>query len=147
MRGFTLLEVLVVIAIMSIVTSITASTMENLQQSVALKSGTDEIYRALTDARNRTLASEGGTVYGVKMSTSSVTRFVGSTYSAGAAGNEVFVFERGITATSSLINSGIPIVFERLTGESSATGTIFVRNNSGSATSTMILYASGMVEY
>lgn len=146
-RGFTLIEIVVVFAILGMLMSVSAMALQNMYRDSAMKTSTNAVYRALTDARNRTLASEGDTVYGVMVSTTSVTRFLGSTFSTGAAGNEVFIFEAGVTATSSLISGGIPIVFARLTGEPSAIGSIFIRDSLGNATNTLHIYTSGLVEY
>lgn len=146
-KGFTLYEIIIVIAIMTIIIAITANGMRDLEQTSALKTSTDEIYRAFADARNRTLASEGDTVYGVVVGTSSVIRFTGDTYIAGSLENEVFEFLKGVTATGSLVAGEVPVIFRRLSGEPSVTGTYFVRNIAGMATNTLVVYPSGLVEY
>jgi prepilin-type N-terminal cleavage/methylation domain-containing protein len=145
-RGFTLLEIVIVAAIVGIIAGISVVVLQNLHRSSALRVGGSEVYRALTDARSKTLSSDGDTVYGVRIASTSVTRFEGATYTPGNPTNEVYVFEAGVTATGTVVTSGTSIVFRRLTGQSSATGTVYVREADGTGTTTVIIHASGLVE-
>lgn len=145
--GFTIIEILVVLAILAIITVISAAGFQSMYHTSALRAGGSEVYRALTNARSNTLASQDGTVYGVYVSTSTVTQFEGSTYVAGTSTNKTYVFEGGVTATSSLISTGTTIVFTRLTGKPNTGGTIYVRNNDGTSTTTITIQASGLIEY
>ena len=145
--GFSFVEVLVAVAVIAMIATISAASFKNFSRSSALKVASEEVYSAFTSARNETLASSGGTVFGVHIGTSSVTRFTGSTYSVGDTTNRTYTFESGVTATSSFISDGIDIVFSRLTGRPSASGTIFLITESGDATTTMHIYDSGLIEY
>ncbi len=144
--GFTLAEIVVVVAIIAIMATVTMVGFQNFNRSAVLKTATQEVSVALTSARTSTLSSEADTVYGVHMSTTSVTKFVGSTYAAGASTNETYTFEGGVTATSSLIATNTDVVFARLTGEPSAVGTIYIVNSALDSTTTVTIHASGLVE-
>lgn len=146
-RGFTFIEILVAIAIVAILGAASAATYKNVSESSSLKMAGSEVYTALTSAREKTLGGENDTVYGVHVSTTTITQFVGPTYVAGAATNRVYTFVGGITATSSLITSGTDVVFKRLTGEAQQGGTIYVRNSAGTSTTTIVVHDSGLVEY
>ncbi len=143
--GFTLVEIIVVIAILGVIATISVVAFVNMNKSSMLRAARDEVYGALSFARERTLASENNMVYGVHLSTSSVTRFDGGTYTAGSAGNVVYSFGAVVSATSTLITQNPNIIFQRLTGVPSATGTIFIRN--GESTTTVQIHGSGLVEY
>lgn len=145
-KGFTLLEILVVITILGILSAISVVALKDLYRYSALKVSTNGVYRAFTDARNRTLASEGDTVYGVFVGTSSVTRFVGSTYSIGASTNKVYYFTGGVSATGTIVSTALPVVFTRLTGQPSASGTVMMNNDTHTATNTITIYATGLIE-
>ena len=144
-NGFTIVELLVVMALLGIIAFISASSFQNMYHASTLRAGGGEVYRALTSAHTQTLASKDDAVYGVHLSTSTVTRFTGGSYVSGAATNRVYVFEGGVTATSSLMSGTGDIVFSRLTGAPSVVGAISVRNTSG--TTTINILASGLIEY
>lgn len=145
--GFTIIEVLVVIAIIGIMTALSAAAFKNMNTSASVKIGTQEVYTALIDSRNKTLGSDDDTVYGVHFETDSVTRFTGATYSFGAPTNEVYTFENGVNASSSLIQNGTnDIIFKRLTGAPGVSGTIFIRNNLNEGTSTILIHGTGLIE-
>lgn len=143
--GFTLVEIIVVIAILGVIATISVAAFVNMNKSSMLRAARDEVYGALSFARERTLASENDMVYGVHLSTSSVTRFEGNTYTAGSASNVVYSFGAMVSATSTLITQNPNIIFRRLTGVPSATGTIFIYN--GESTTTVQIHGSGLVEY
>jgi prepilin-type N-terminal cleavage/methylation domain-containing protein len=144
--GFTFIESMVVIAVISIIAGISLVGFENLGKSAALKAVREEVYQTLIDARNQTLASKDATVYGVLVGTSSIIRFTGPTYTPGASGNMVYQFEGGVTATGTPVTMATPFIFERLSGALSATGTIFLGNSDGTATRTITVHASGLVQ-
>lgn len=146
-KGFTLVEILVVTVIIGIIAVVSAVSFKNMYSASSLRAGGEEVYRALSSARTNTLASQSDLVYGVFLATSTVTRFVGATYNAASTTNVVYTFTGGVTATSSLIANGTSIVFRRLTGAASASGTIYIRNSDGTSTTTLRIYSSGLVEY
>lgn len=146
-RGFTISEILVVLAIMGIIATLSVTTFRNMHDAAALRAGGNEIYAALSSAQTKTLASKDETVYGVHVSSTTVTRFRGVSYVAGDAANEVYAFEAGVTATSTLIAGGGDILFARLTGTPSVFGTIYVRDMAGAGTTTIIIHGTGLVEY
>ncbi len=145
--GFTLVEILIVIAILGILSAISILTFRALYTNATLRAATQEVYLMLEDARSRTLASEDAFTYGVHIASSSVTRFRGSVYVAGDANNVVYVFEGGVTATGTIVASGSSIVFERLTGDAAGNGRIYLRDRDGTATNTIEVQASGLIEY
>jgi prepilin-type N-terminal cleavage/methylation domain-containing protein len=145
-RGFTFVEILVVIAILGVIAGLSGEAFRNMYESSAHRRGGEEVYRALTDAQSSTLASEGNTVYGVHLTPDSVTRFTGAVYAQGAPANKVYEFEGGVTATGTLVAGG-DVLFARLTGEPSASGTVLIRNSAGTGTTTIVIHASGLIEY
>jgi prepilin-type N-terminal cleavage/methylation domain-containing protein len=146
-EAFTLVEILVVIAILAIVVALTASGFRNMGRASALKIATEEVHSALSGARAKTLASDGDTVYGVRVGTSSVTRFTGTTYVVGDPQNVTYVFEGGVSATGTFVASSTDILFSRLTGASNASGTIRLVGESDFSSTTVRIHASGLIEY
>lgn len=147
-QGFTYIEILVVLAVLMIVATLSSVSFQHMQSKAAREAGANELFNALNDARTKTLAHEQSSVYGVHVSSTTITRFMGSTFIPGASGNKVYVFEHTMRATSTLFDaSGTTTVFTRLTGVPSVSGTIYVYDENGTGTSTIVLHKSGLVEY
>jgi prepilin-type N-terminal cleavage/methylation domain-containing protein len=146
-KGFTLIEVLVVIAILISLSTIGVGTFKNMREHSALRIATEVVFQEITFARSNTLASANDTVYGVRVASTSVIRFTGQSYTPTSTSNRVTTFDEGVTATGSLVSSGTSIVFARLTGEASASGTIMVRDKNGEGTTTIQIFSSGLVKY
>jgi len=125
-KGFTLVELLVAIAIMVLMISIGVVTFVSSKNASNLNSYTDGIISSLEQARGNALSGKGGSSYGIKFTTNTLTHtlFTGSTYSSSATTNVVTQIGTGYTLTTNLTGSSNTIVFSRLTGVPSATGTI-----------------------
>jgi prepilin-type N-terminal cleavage/methylation domain-containing protein len=146
-QGFTLTEILVVIAIIFIITAFSVSTFQTMHRVSGERIAAQEVADALREARNNSIAAKNDTVYGVRVGTSSVTRFPGSTYDPGNASNTVYMFEAGAFATGTLVEGAVDIVFARLTGMPSVTGVIYLSDIDNSSTSTVTIEATGLIEY
>lgn len=146
-KGFTIVEILVAIGIALTIAALTVAVFANFRNYLALRTAVSDIQTALIDARMATLSSQGDTVHGVRIATSSVTRFVGSTYSAGASTNLVFPFSYGVTASFAATPAGsADVVFTRLTGAAQTSGTITVTEPRSGRTATIMIYSSGLIE-
>ncbi|OHA16702.1 MAG: hypothetical protein A3H57_00060 [Candidatus Taylorbacteria bacterium RIFCSPLOWO2_02_FULL_43_11] len=128
LSGLTLVEVLVVMAISTFILAGSMGTyvfFNNIRNTEALNKAANTVKFRLEEARSLTISSKDSSVYGVHLEATQVVLFKGDTYVAGAASNQVSAL--GAYAIISSINlspSGSDIVFERLTGEASRTGTI-----------------------
>lgn len=145
-KAFTLVELLIVLAILFIVALLSLVTIRTVYRHSALKTATQEVRGSLTEARTRTIAGTDDSVFGVHLSTSSVTRFTGATYSSTTSSNATYIFEGGVRATGTLVSMGGDIIFSRLTGETSASGTVYLVDSTIDATTSVTIYASGFVE-
>jgi prepilin-type N-terminal cleavage/methylation domain-containing protein len=147
LTGFTLVEILVVLAVLLIIAAFSITAFRSMYEGSGTRTAVVEITDALREARNNALSSKGDSVYGVRIASTSVTRFPGSTYSAGNASNTTYMFEAGAMATGTLVSAGTDIVFARLTGMPSATGTVLVTGSDGTSTTTITIGATGLIQY
>lgn len=126
-RGFTLLEYVVSIAILTMVSAIVAQIFIRYGREQALVTETDKVATLLTDARAKTLYSQNESQYGIHFATTTVTEFTGSSYSPSSPSNAVYILNKAVeVATTSLSSGGSDVVFDQLTGDAEATGTIYV---------------------
>lgn len=126
-KGFTAIEVMIVIAIIVVVTLITVPSLITFRKSQAIQNTTNSIVSLLQEARTKTLASYNNTFYSVYIDTNEATLFTGGTYSSMDAGNKVVNYETPVVLKSvTLTGGGSQVSFDRLKGTTSQDGTIVV---------------------
>jgi len=140
-RGFTLLEIIITLAILAILAVVTAGGLASYRESAALDQAADEILELLREARSKTLGSEGGLEYGMHFEASQVILFKGTAYAAA----EVTV---SLPPSVEMISPPADFYFERLTGETSAGSavTISISSKRSAKTRHIQVSASGAAE-
>ncbi len=144
--GFTFLEILVVLAVLAILATIVSDALSNFKKNSLL---TDAKTRALSElnlARSQTLGSEAGLAYGVHFESSKIVRFKGDAYSSSDPSNQVFDLPVGAGIYSVSLGGPADVVFERLTGRASASGTVVFKLSSEARYATVTIYFSGAAE-
>jgi len=144
--GFTLIELLVVIAIITVLAAFAVGSLGSFGDNSSNETTARKVVAALNTAHARTLSAQNGTHYGVHFDTNTVTVFPGDTYSAGHASNTVTTLTRGTITTVSLSDSSDDVVFSRLRGTASATGTVTVTQTKTPLTKTIIIHETGLSE-
>lgn len=128
--GFTFIEVLITVAILGVLLIVVVPQFSKIKERQVLKNGAEEVVSSLDKARSQTLASLNSDVYGVRFESARVIIFKGTTYSSGAAGNEIIDIVSPATITNVTLggvsSTSGAMYFNRLTGSPSATGTITV---------------------
>jgi type II secretory pathway pseudopilin PulG len=137
------MEVIVGLAIVGLITGITMSAFSKYSKKEALDSSTAVLAAGLRDARAQTLASVGGSQYGIKISNDQFIFFQGSTYNPASASNTPFYLSGYVRASSSVPT----YVFQRLTGNAVASGTIDIYLTSDPPTKrTIVVGSTGLVD-
>lgn len=122
-RGFTLIEILITLVILSVVGGLTFAYFSRLNEGKTLEANTALVASVIEQARALTLNAKNAVAYGVHLESGGVTLFVGPTYNTLAGTNVVtslhsMVGIRDIT----LASGGDDILFQRLTGETANSG-------------------------
>ena len=126
-KGLTLIELMVVVAIISIILYLTLPSVTSFRETQTLKNTTESVVNWINDARVATLSSQSNSAYGVHFDEYSVVLFMGSTYNSSASSNKTLNLDSLVRidpAKISLYGSGNDMVFQRLTGETANYGTI-----------------------
>lgn len=146
-KGFTIAEIIVAIAIMILVSSIGVVAFISSKNSANLNSYTDGIISSLEQARSNAVTGKGGSSYGLKFATSTLTYtlFTGSTYSSSDVNNVVKQIGTGYTLNTNLTASSTTIVFSRLTGVPNATGTVTLLQQSTSKSKVITVGSQGNI--
>mgnify|MGYP001591452477 CR=1 FL=1 len=129
-RGITIIELLVVLAVLGIIISVVLPQFSKIRENQVLKSGVQDILSSINKARSQTLASLNSSEYGVSFESSKVVIFTGTSFTDGAVGNEIIDIITPATISNVTLNlvsdiSG-EIYFNRLSGSPSKTGTVTI---------------------
>jgi prepilin-type N-terminal cleavage/methylation domain-containing protein len=146
MRGVTLLEFVVVIAIVVVLTSIIVNSFSAFKNNKVLDTGVENILSVLAKARGNTLASKNAYQYGVHFESAQIVLFQGAVYSVSDPNNEIISLDTSLEVSSiSLAGGGSEVIFDRLTGKTSENGTIVIRVKSDTTkTKTITIDATGI---
>lgn len=151
-KGFTLVELLIVLTVLSIVSSSLVVAFYTLTRKTDLDTSRDNIISTLNIAKNKTLASEGADQYGVYFDDSSSDTssdphkyilFQGSSY-ADASFEEIHDLPATVEISSiSFSGVGDEVVFSRLEGNTNNNGSITIKFSITGETRTIYVYSSG----
>ena len=145
-RGFTLIEMLLGIAILALISGIAVTSFSNYRQKEAVDKGANQIASLFEKARYQTLSARAGSVYGVQMATTTAILFQ-DTYSAGATTNTKFTIDPSVEISYSFTGGTNEIKFNKFTAETTATGTITVFLKADSTNKRIItIYSTGVIE-
>ena len=146
-RGFTMVEIIVVVAVIAILSVIIVSSFSEQTKVRALQGEQISTLAILDQARSLAMSSKENTDFGVHFSTTAKTLFEGSTYNASDPDNivEEAAFSTQIVNIS-LNGGGDSVVFDRLTGRTNEYGTIDIQSTlDGNESSTITIYQTGLI--
>ena len=140
-KGFTLIEIVVVIAIIALISTVTLSATSRGTQQQTLDGAASTLASLLAQARADTLSSQNNLTYGVHVDAGQFVLFGGTSYVENAAGNVAVPIDTNIAVIAGYIG-GADVMFRQLSGEASAYGTTTLSILSGGATITRTVVVS-----
>lgn len=149
--GISFIEMIMVVAILVILISITAPVFVFFQRGLEFNNNIEEIISVLRIARNKALASEGSSQYGVYFDNTGSTHqyilFKGESFaSRDNSFDEIYNLSDNIEVYDIDLNGGNEIVFDRITGNTSQPGDISLRLKTDlTKTKTIYIEDSGYV--
>ncbi|MGM0482427.1 MAG: type II secretion system protein [Patescibacteria group bacterium] len=143
-RGFTLVEIIVVIAILVLISSLLLSVFLSLRNYRALERDVAEVKACLEEARIYTQGSKEDSSYGVYFSGDEITLFKGDSWSTKEKELRSYTFNSSTDLIAGGVNDGDEVVFSGLFGKPGVSGDI---NLSGvDRDITISVLSSGFVE-
>ncbi|MFH1200877.1 MAG: prepilin-type N-terminal cleavage/methylation domain-containing protein [bacterium] len=130
-QGITVIELLIVIAVLGIIFSITIPQFSKMRENQVLKSTVSDIVSSLKKAQSQTLASLNSSSYGVHFQFDKVIIFKGTVFSAGDTNNKtISIVTPASISNIALLGGGSDFYFNRLSGSPNITGTVTVSTTS-----------------
>jgi len=144
-RGYTIIELLIVVVLISILAVFSTSSFIDYRNEQIHRTSVLEVSTIIKETRLKTVSSETIDQFGVHIATSSVVVFEGTPFNIADVDNQTFLIP-GATLGVTLSDASSEIVFTRLTGVPSATGTIDVVDKKLNSTTTLTIGSSGLIE-
>lgn len=145
-KGFTVAELIVVIAIGAILTTISMTVFVNTIAYHSVDKDVQSVQSSILTARAQAMGSKNFATYGVRFASSSVAIFQGTSFSTASTTMVYNLSSRVSISSVQLSNSSTSVYFNKLTGVPSATGTIQLRLNTSSNTRTITIQGTGIVD-
>ena len=147
-KGITIIELLVVLAVLGIIFSIVIPQFSKMRENQVLKNGVQDILSSFDKARSQTLASLNSSEYGVHFEADKIIIFKGiDFFTRDTAKDETINIITPATISNVELGDGSPIsgnmYFNRLFGKPSTTGTITISTTNYSKKIT--IWATGVV--
>lgn len=145
-KGFTALELLIVIAIMGVILATILPSFTNFRRSSLLNTESQELISIINRARILSISSKYDNQFGVHFESGKVVLFQGDTYSPGATTNEEHVFNTALTLSPIVINGGgSDLLFEKITGATSQNATITLLVIGTTSSTTVLVLQTGII--
>ena len=144
-KGLSFFEILIAVAVITLVSTLSISAFTSFRRAKAIDVTMSQTVSLLNKARHQTLDAKNGYAYGVRFNTDYIYLYQGS-FSSSTPVQTVALDPFVKISAMNLAGGTNDVRFTRLTGETTATGTVSIslRNNTG--TSTITIYQSGLVQ-
>ncbi len=104
--GFTLIEVLIAIAIIFIISAMSISGWRSVSEGINLKDAISLVETQIKLARTNSLSALSDANYGIRFETGSITLFKGNSYTAGDPNNTVYNLASGVEIYDIALSGG-----------------------------------------
>lgn len=122
-KGFTLIEILVVISLTMLLAGVSSVVYGNIQVSTQLNETSSQIAQNLRLAKEQSASGKNNAAHGIKFDANQYTLFQGSSYlTREVSFDRVYVLGSGLSLATTLI--GNEIVFSKGVGDPNTNGTI-----------------------
>lgn len=145
-KGITIIEILASIAIMLILGSVSISVFSRLSNTTSLDRDVTIIASYIEKAHTMAINSVDSLVHGVKFETNRITVFKNTSYSVANTEAYYDIPNKSEISAINLAGGGSSVYFNKLTGAPNVTGTIVVSLRDGSASKTITIYATGIID-
>lgn len=145
LTGFTLIEVLITLSLLAFVATLSIIGFQNFARFQQYNQAVSDVTFVLEQARLSARSAVADESHGVKLAATSLTEFSGNAFVIGDPDNVVHTYEL-VTLQYDLTDGVDEIVFQKLTGLPSATGTITVVGAIFTASTTIEITGAGVVQ-
>jgi prepilin-type N-terminal cleavage/methylation domain-containing protein len=151
-KGFSLTEIIVVLAILSLITGISTYVFQNINRKQSLEKAVANITSVINSVRSLSISSKEFCSYGISISTTSnsISSFVVPDPSCTPDNFEptsLLLNSFGVIMYNLTVNGG-SITFQKITGDTTNIGSFSLRpkDNPDNSSTTITVYSTGLLE-
>lgn len=139
-KGFTLIEIMVVVAIVLVLSAIAIVSLSAMQERILLNSMASGLVFHLEESRSRSVAGVQGQPHGIYFDTDYYVQFRGEEYDPNDSTNTVHELDPRLELSTDILSGEESIIFSRITGatEESHTVTISLKKQGGNSQSVVV---------
>lgn len=123
-KGFTLIEVLIVVFVIGILSTITINYFKELNDKKKIEGLSESIAAYLEETKTKAQSGENGEQHGIKFYSQTYVIFSGTSFSLNDPDNKTINVDDGFEIETSL--TGDEVIFSRINGEPNHAGTITI---------------------
>jgi len=140
-KGFSLIEVLVAIAIISVISSIGVGGYSFFKASSEIDLNSQQVANLIRSSQKKAKAVRDDSAWGIDINASRVIIFQGSNFSSRDTNHDQTTSIKGLTSASGVTQ----IIFSKMTGLPDVSGTLTLGN--GASTKNIQINEEGLVSY
>ncbi len=146
-RAFTLIELIFVIVIMTIITTISFYFLSKVNKKEALEKDVASLSALMRDGRLLSVTSKDASTFGIHLTSGQAVLFEGSSYVPGGSNEKVVVYSKYVYMSGSSLNLGTSdIIFDRLTGATTNYGTVTLSLVDNTSSTTITVLRTGVLK-
>lgn len=145
-KGFSLGETLIVLAVISIISSIVVVSFRGMNDRQVLDKGVKSMMSILNETRSLSLSSKDGSDHGVYLEEGKITTFIGSSYNQMNEKNKVYTIDPILKVSSEVPQT---LIFKRTSGKLSVSQTFIINlalKNNLTSSSSITVFPTGMIQ-
>ncbi len=127
MKGFTLLEIVIVVALSAVLSTFGIVSFRSLQNYTELDSAANQIVAVLREARDRALTGSAPGGYGIHFEENRYVRFVGPSYASGTPTNVIYYAPSSLQLYDIHAGGDSNIIFDPVDGAPDSSGSTSIR--------------------
>lgn len=130
-KGFTFIEIMVVVAIVLLLSAIAIVSLSAMQERLVLNAAVNDLVFHLEESKSRAVAGVQGQPHGIYFAADYYVQFLGSEYDPNNSANTIHAIDPRLELSADILGGEDSIIFSRITGATENSGliTVTVKNN------------------
>lgn len=141
--GFTIVEILVVVAIIVLLAGLALLGLTSLRDRLALEDATSSLVFHLEESKTRAVAGRGGVSHGIHFADDGYAQFAGAVYDEDDVTNILHELDPRLEMTTDILAGETAVVFSRITGATDAPVTLTIGLRRDPDTRRVVIVGSG----